>query len=251
MPARSIRCRAPRTTSRTRSTHTPREWRHRSSSSACRGTAGRGRPSRTRSTRRTQTGLKFGASNSVLYDTAADYAKQYGKRWDSREQSPWIAYRRQNCSTTYGCVMTWRQVYYDDADSLKLRYDMINRMGLRERGSGRSAMTPIGPTCARPSPRSSSTTRPRRWPASRPSSRARRPRRSRFRGSAPTRAASATTTSRCRSTAGRGTTGSSTRRRRAPRTRAPTRTGSPSGLAPATRTATSARGTSPASINPT
>ena len=83
---------------------------------------------------RTQTGLKFGASNSVLYDTAADYAKQYGKRWDSREQSPWIAYRRQNCSTTYGCVMTWRQVYYDDADSLKLRYDMINRMGLRGTG---------------------------------------------------------------------------------------------------------------------
>ena len=83
---------------------------------------------------KTQTGLKFGASSSVLYDTAADYAKQYGKRWDSREQSPWIAYRRQNCSTTYGCVMTWRQVYYDDADSLKLRYDMINRMGLRGTG---------------------------------------------------------------------------------------------------------------------
>ena len=83
---------------------------------------------------RTQTGLKFGASNSVLYDTAADYAAQYGKRWDSREQSPWIAYQRQNCSTTYGCVTTWRQVYYDDPDSLKLRYDMINRMGLRGTG---------------------------------------------------------------------------------------------------------------------
>ena len=83
---------------------------------------------------RTQTGLKFGASNSVLYDTAVDYAAQYGKRWDSREQSPWIAYQRQNCSTTYGCVTTWRQVYYDDPDSLKLRYDMINRMGLRGTG---------------------------------------------------------------------------------------------------------------------
>jgi spore germination protein YaaH len=83
---------------------------------------------------RTQTGLKFGASNSVLYDTAAAYAKQYGRRWDTREQSPWIAYRRQNCSTTYGCVTTWRQVYYDDAESLKRRYDMINRMGLRGTG---------------------------------------------------------------------------------------------------------------------
>jgi len=83
---------------------------------------------------RTQTGLKFGASNSVLYDTAAAYAKQYGKRWDGREQSPWIAYRRQNCSTTYGCVTTWRQVYYDDPESLKRRFDMIHRMGLRGTG---------------------------------------------------------------------------------------------------------------------
>ena len=81
-----------------------------------------------------QSGTKFGASNSVVFDTALDYAKQYGRRWDGRELSPWVAYRLQNCSTTYGCVMTWRQIYYDDGDSLKLRYDMINRMGLRGAG---------------------------------------------------------------------------------------------------------------------
>jgi spore germination protein YaaH len=83
---------------------------------------------------KTQSGLKYGESNSVLYDTAADYAKQYGRRWDTREQSPWIAYQRQNCTTTYGCVTTWRQVYYDDAESLTRRYDMINRMDLRGTG---------------------------------------------------------------------------------------------------------------------
>jgi spore germination protein YaaH len=83
---------------------------------------------------RTQSGTKFGSSNSVLYDTAADYAKQHGRRWDGREHSPWVAYRRQNCSTVYGCVMSWRQIYYDDAQSLKLRYDLINRMGLRGAG---------------------------------------------------------------------------------------------------------------------
>jgi spore germination protein YaaH len=83
---------------------------------------------------KTQSGTKYGTSNTVVFDTALDYAKQYGRRWDSREQSPWIAYRRQNCSSTYGCVMTWRQVYYDDAVSIKLRYDMINRMGLRGAG---------------------------------------------------------------------------------------------------------------------
>jgi spore germination protein YaaH len=83
---------------------------------------------------KTQTGTKYGASSSVLYDTAADYAAQYGRLWDTREQSPWVVYRRQNCSTTYGCVMSWRQIYFDDPVSLKLRYDMINRMGLRGAG---------------------------------------------------------------------------------------------------------------------
>jgi spore germination protein YaaH len=83
---------------------------------------------------KTQTGTKYGSSNTVVIDTVLDYATQYGRRWDSREMSPWIAYRRQNCSATYGCVTTWRQIYYDDGVSLKLRYDMINRMGLRGAG---------------------------------------------------------------------------------------------------------------------
>ena len=83
---------------------------------------------------KTQSGTKYGTSNSVLFDTAADYAQQHGRRWDTREQSSWVAYRRENCSGTYGCVMSWRQIYYDDAVSIKLRYDMINRMGLRGAG---------------------------------------------------------------------------------------------------------------------
>jgi spore germination protein YaaH len=83
---------------------------------------------------KSQSGTKYGASNSVIFDTALDYAKQYGRRWDSRELGPWVVYRRENCSTTYGCVMSWRQIYYDDADSLKIRYDMINRRGLRGAG---------------------------------------------------------------------------------------------------------------------
>ena len=83
---------------------------------------------------KTQSGTKYGTSSSVLYDTAVEYAAEHGRRWDTREQGPWVAYRRQNCSTTYGCVMSWRQIYYDDAVSLKLRYDMINRVGLRGAG---------------------------------------------------------------------------------------------------------------------
>ncbi len=82
----------------------------------------------------TQTGTKYGPSASVTYANAVALAKQKGRRYDSRESSAWIAYRRRNCSARYGCVTTWREVYYDDAQSLRAKYDTINRYGLR--GSG-------------------------------------------------------------------------------------------------------------------
>jgi spore germination protein YaaH/flagellar hook assembly protein FlgD len=81
-----------------------------------------------------QSGTKYGASTSVIYDTAADLVQVYGRRYDTIEQSAWFAYQRQNCTTTYGCVTSWRQVYFDDAQALKARYDLVIRSGLR--GSG-------------------------------------------------------------------------------------------------------------------
>jgi spore germination protein YaaH/flagellar hook assembly protein FlgD len=76
-------------------------------------------------------GTKYGPSASVVYTTAIDYAHTYGRRWDSIEHTPWVAYRRRNCTATYGCVTAWRQIYYDDVTSLKQKYDMILRYGLR------------------------------------------------------------------------------------------------------------------------
>ena len=83
---------------------------------------------------KTQNGTKYGQSVSVNYTDAVDLAAKYGRRWDAVEQSAWFAYQRQNCSTTYGCVTTWREVYYDDAQSLGAKYDMVNRFGLRGAG---------------------------------------------------------------------------------------------------------------------
>jgi len=83
---------------------------------------------------RNQSGTKYGSSNTVVADTAFDYAKQYGRRWDPRELSAWVAYQKQNCTATYGCVTTWRQIYYDDGPAMKARYDLINRAGLRGAG---------------------------------------------------------------------------------------------------------------------
>ncbi len=82
----------------------------------------------------TRTGAKYGWSASVTYANAVALAKAHGRRYDSRESSAWIAYRRRNCTAAYGCVTTWREVYYDDAQSLRAKYDLINRYGLRGAG---------------------------------------------------------------------------------------------------------------------
>ena len=79
-------------------------------------------------------GTQYGTSVTAVYGAAADLAAQYGRRYDAIEQAPWTAYQKQTCTTTYGCVTAWRQLYYDDAASLKLRYDLINRTGLRGAG---------------------------------------------------------------------------------------------------------------------
>jgi spore germination protein YaaH/flagellar hook assembly protein FlgD len=83
---------------------------------------------------KTRTGTKYGPSASVTYANAVELARQHGRRYDSRESSAWVAYRRRNCSAAHGCVTTWREVYYDDAQSLRAKYDTINRYGLRGAG---------------------------------------------------------------------------------------------------------------------
>jgi spore germination protein YaaH len=79
-------------------------------------------------------GAKYGAVASPPYAQAVDLVAAYGRRYDSVEQAPWTAYRRQTCTEQYGCVTAWRQLYYDDGASLRLRYDLVNRSSLRGAG---------------------------------------------------------------------------------------------------------------------
>ena len=79
-------------------------------------------------------GAKFGYSTAVNYENLVDLVARHGRRWDSVEQSPYVVYRRKNCTSTYGCVTSWRQVYYDDAASMRLRYAVVNDYGLRGAG---------------------------------------------------------------------------------------------------------------------
>jgi spore germination protein YaaH/flagellar hook assembly protein FlgD len=81
-----------------------------------------------------QSGAKFGYSTAVNYENIPALVAKYGRRWDAVEQSPYIAYRRQNCTSTYGCVTSWRQVWYDDAASMALRLQLVNDYGLRGAG---------------------------------------------------------------------------------------------------------------------
>ena len=77
--------------------------------------------------------FRTGPSTSVIYDTAAGYLAQYGRRYESTEQVAWTAYRRQNC-TSSGCVTSWRQLYVDDATAIGRKYDLVNAYGLRGAG---------------------------------------------------------------------------------------------------------------------
>ncbi len=82
----------------------------------------------------TQTGSQYPSPTSVTYATAVALAKKYGRHYDRATGTAWFAYRKKTCTAGHGCVTTWRQVYYDDAQSLQARYDLVVTSGLR--GSG-------------------------------------------------------------------------------------------------------------------
>lgn len=62
-------------------------------------------------------------SKAYTYTGALSQATQYGRRWDSVGGVPWYAwYDSAN--------KVWRQGYYDDPHSLRLKYDLVNDNGL-------------------------------------------------------------------------------------------------------------------------
>jgi spore germination protein YaaH/putative cell wall-binding protein len=59
------------------------------------------------------------SSNAYYYVGAKKLAGQYGRQWDATGQVPWFDWRD---STTN----TWYEGYYDDAQSLGVKYGMVN-----------------------------------------------------------------------------------------------------------------------------
>ena len=71
------------------------------------------------------------APTSVFFAQAALLAKTNGRFYDSIEESAWTWYQLK-CPTVD--VTVWRELYYDDDQSLGVKYDMINYWGLRGAG---------------------------------------------------------------------------------------------------------------------
>ncbi len=71
------------------------------------------------------------APTSVFFAQAASLAAANGRRYDSIEQSAWTTYTL-TCPTVN--VQVIRELYYDDAQSLGVKYDMINYWNLRGMG---------------------------------------------------------------------------------------------------------------------
>lgn len=59
-------------------------------------------------------------TQSVTYATAASQVLTHGRLWDATSQTPWYRWQTTN----------WNQVWYDDAQSLGIKYDQANRYNL-------------------------------------------------------------------------------------------------------------------------
>ena len=79
-------------------------------------------------------GTKYGSSVTVTYTNALPFLSTHGRRYDTTEGVAWTVYRRRNCTSTYGCVNPWRQLYVDDSRALRAKYDLVNRYNLRGAG---------------------------------------------------------------------------------------------------------------------
>lgn len=64
-----------------------------------------------------------GSSKAYYYTGAKSLAAAHGRRWDALGQVPWFSYYDST-------ARSWIEGYYDDAASLGIKYDMINRRGL-------------------------------------------------------------------------------------------------------------------------
>ena len=74
---------------------------------------------------------RVGYPGSVIYSHAVGLANAHGRLWDDIEKVPWTRWQSRECGS---CPLTWHQLYYEDAQSLKLKHDLVINRGLRGTG---------------------------------------------------------------------------------------------------------------------
>jgi spore germination protein YaaH len=77
---------------------------------------------------RTRQGERFLDPSTAFYRVSIPRAAEAGRDWDARQGSAWSAYRSRACET---CPLSWRQLWYDDVDSLLAKIGLSRRQGLR------------------------------------------------------------------------------------------------------------------------
>jgi spore germination protein YaaH len=70
----------------------------------------------------------YAFSRSVRYSEAVAIATRRRTRYDAVEHARWMAFRGRACAR---CPRTWFEIYYDDAQSLAAKYDLVNARRLR------------------------------------------------------------------------------------------------------------------------
>lgn len=77
---------------------------------------------------RTRGGDRFIDPSTAFYRVSVPRAATAGREWDAKQGSAWSVYRSRACDT---CPESWRQLWYDDVDSVLAKLGLVRRRDLR------------------------------------------------------------------------------------------------------------------------
>ena len=77
---------------------------------------------------RTRSSERYLDPSTAFYRVSVPRAVIAGREWDQGQGSAWSVYRSRACET---CPLSWRQLWYDDVDSVLAKVGLARRKGLR------------------------------------------------------------------------------------------------------------------------
>ncbi len=77
---------------------------------------------------RTRSSERYLDPSTAFYRVSVPRAAIAGREWDQGQGSAWSVYRSRACET---CPLSWRQLWYDDVDSVLAKVGLARRKGLR------------------------------------------------------------------------------------------------------------------------